>query len=221
MSDFSGFSTDAMDFLRDLAAHNDRAWFQPRKADYERLLKRPFEDLCAAVGEEFAARDVPLQSDPIRSPFRIYRDIRFSKDKSPYKTWLAASFEWIGGGSGSAGCYFHLQPENVYVGGGRWHPDSAWVGRWRTFVDERSDELRSLLDDPGFASRFGDLHGDGLKRVPPGYPADHPEAELLKLKDVTFGIRLDDAAALSPELPATIATTLGAAVPVMRLLAAI
>ena len=221
MSAFEGFSADAMEFLADLAAHNERNWFQPRKGDYERLLKRPFEELCAAVGEEFAARDIPLQSDPIRSPFRIYRDVRFSKDKSPYKTWLAASFPWIGGGSASAGGYFHLQPGNVYVGGGLWHPDSSWVSRWRAFVDERGDELRDALDDPAFASTFGSLHGDALKRVPPGYPADHPEAELLKLKDVTFGTRLDDDAALSAELPARIAETLAVGVPVMRLLSAV
>ena len=221
MSAFEGFSPEAMQFLVNLAAHNERAWFQPRKADYERLLKRPFVELCAAVGEEFAARDVPLQSDPIRSPFRIYRDIRFSRDKSPYKAWLAAAFPWIGVGSASAGGYFHLQPGNVYVGGGLWHPDPGWVRRWRSFVDERGDELRGLLDDPAFASTFGPLHGDALRRVPPGYPAEHPEAELLKLKDVTFGTRLDDAAALSPELPATIAETLAVAVPVMRLLSAV
>lgn len=221
MSAFAGFSPEAMQFLADLAGHNERAWFQPRKTDYERMLKRPFEELCAAIGEEFAARDIPLQSDPIRSPFRIYRDIRFSKDKSPYKTWLAASFAWIGGGGTSGGGYFHLQPGNVYVGGGLWHPDSGWVSRWRTFVDERGDELRDVLDDPAFVATFGALHGDALKRVPPGYPADHPEAELLRLKDVTFGTRLDDDAAYSPHLPATIADTLAVGVPVMRLLSSV
>ena len=79
---FSGFSPEAIQFLADLAANNDRAWFQPRKADYERLLKEPLEALVAALAERFEARGIPLQADPKRSIFRIYRDTRFSKDKS-------------------------------------------------------------------------------------------------------------------------------------------
>ena len=82
-SSFTGFKPEAVDFLVELSQHNDRAWFQPRKADYERLLKRPLEDLCVALDEAFRARRVPLMADPAKSPFRIYRDVRFSKDKSP------------------------------------------------------------------------------------------------------------------------------------------
>src|SRR4051795_4259081 len=82
---FEGFRPEAVEFLADLAQNNDRAWFQPRKADYERLLKEPLEALCVALDERFAATGIPLAADPARSPFRIYRDVRFSKDKSPYK----------------------------------------------------------------------------------------------------------------------------------------
>jgi uncharacterized protein (TIGR02453 family) len=80
---FTGFRPDALQFLADLAEHNDRAWFQPRKAEYERLLKEPMEALVAALDERFAARGIPLQAGPKRAVFRIYRDTRFSKDKSP------------------------------------------------------------------------------------------------------------------------------------------
>src|SRR5215210_5715718 len=96
---FSGFSPEAIQFLADLAENNDRAWFQPRKADYERLLKEPLEAFVAAVGERLEARNVPIQADPAKSPFRIYRDVRFAKDKSPYKTNIGAGFPWIEGGS--------------------------------------------------------------------------------------------------------------------------
>ena len=89
---FEGFSPAAIQFLVDLAANNERSWFQPRKAEFERLLKGPLEALCVALGETFARRGIPLSADPARSPFRIYRDVRFSKDKSPYKTHVAASF---------------------------------------------------------------------------------------------------------------------------------
>lgn len=81
---FTGFTREAIDFLADLAANNDRAWFQPRKADYERLIKRPLEGLCVELAEQFRTRGIPLVSDPAKSPFRIYRDTRFSKDKSPH-----------------------------------------------------------------------------------------------------------------------------------------
>ena len=81
---FEGFKPAAFQFLVDLAAHNDRAWFQPRKQEYERLLKEPMETLVAALGDRFRDRGIPLEADPRRSIFRIYRDTRFSKDKSPY-----------------------------------------------------------------------------------------------------------------------------------------
>ena len=81
---FPGFRPEAIQFLADLAANNDRAWFQPRKAEYERLLKEPMEELCVALEAEFRGREIPLHADAARSPFRIYRDTRFSKDKSPH-----------------------------------------------------------------------------------------------------------------------------------------
>lgn len=82
---FTGFTPEAIQFLADLAENNDRSWFQPRKAAYERLLKEPMEALCAALAERFADRGIPLLADPKRSPFRIYRDTRFSRNKDPYK----------------------------------------------------------------------------------------------------------------------------------------
>ena len=91
---FSGFEPDALQFLADLAANNDRSWFKPRKADYERLIKEPLEALCVALADRFDKLRLPLEADPKRSPFRIYRDVRFSKDKSPYKTAQGADFPW-------------------------------------------------------------------------------------------------------------------------------
>ena len=93
---FSGFDPEAIQFLVNLAENNSRDWFQPRKADFERLLKVPMEQLCVALEDQFRSRGIPLNADPARSPFRIYRDVRFSKDKSPYKTAASASFRWAG-----------------------------------------------------------------------------------------------------------------------------
>jgi uncharacterized protein (TIGR02453 family) len=94
---FAGFQPEAIDFLAELSQNNDRAWFQPRKPEYERLLKQPLEALCVALDEVFRARGIPLKADPARSPFRIYRDVRFAKDKSPYKTNVGASFPYVEG----------------------------------------------------------------------------------------------------------------------------
>ena len=212
---FTGFSRDAIQFLVDLAANNDRAWFNPRKADYERLLKQPLEALCVALDERFRARGIPLEADPARSPFRIYRDVRFSKDKSPYKTHVSASFGYVGGDPHGGG-YFHFQPGEMYIGGGMWHPEASKLAAWRRVVD-KGDGLEAL-EDPAFVETFGGLDGEKLTRVPQGYPKDHPRAELLKLKDMTFGHRLADDEVLSPNLPDTLADGFAKAVPVFRLL---
>ena len=213
---FAGFTHEALQFLADLAANNERAWFAPRKTDYERLLKHPLEALCVELGERFAARNIPLVADPAHSPFRIYRDTRFSKDKSPYKPYVSASFPWRDGGPGG---YFSLRPGEIYLGGGLWHPDPAVLAAWRAAVATRPEEIHAALEDPGFVAAFGQVEGDRLKRTPAGFPSDHPDAALLKLKDVTFHRRLSDAQALSAGLPDELADGFAAAVPVLRLLA--
>jgi uncharacterized protein (TIGR02453 family) len=230
---FTGFRPEAIQFLADLAANNDRAWFQPRKGEYERLLKEPLEGLIVALGERFEARGIPLRADPAKSPFRIYRDVRFSKDKSPYKTNLGASFPWIGDGAEegggrsnisnvhSGGGYFHLQPGEIFVGGGIWHPEKPWLDAFRRRVVDEPGRIRELIEEPRFRKAFGSLGGDELRRVPTGFPPDHPDADLLKKKDVTFGRRLSDADAMSPALPDVIADSFEAAMPVMRYLAAV
>ena len=215
---FMGFSRDAVQFLVDLALHNERSWFQPRKGEYERLLKEPLEALCAALGERFEASGLPLRADPSRSPFRIYRDIRFSADKTPYKTHVSASFPWAGEGGG-VGAYFHFQPGEMFAGGGMWHPEPAQLAAWRQAVDRDLGAVEAVLRSPGFVGTFGEVSGDRLKRVPTGFAADHPAAELLKLKDVTFGRRLSDDEALSSGLPDLLVETFAAAIPLLGLLA--
>jgi uncharacterized protein (TIGR02453 family) len=232
---FTGFPPEAIDFLAELAANNDRAWFQPRKAEYERLLKVPLEQLCVALEEQFRARDIPLHADPARSPFRIYRDTRFSKDKSPYKPNVSASFGWAGDGVDAAagrshsenvhasGGYFHLQPGDIFVGGGVWHPDGPWLAAFRKRIVADDGSFDSIVSAPAFRDAFGAVSDDGesLKRVPPGYPADHPAADLLRKKNVTFGRRLSDDEALSADLPVVLADTFETATPLMRWLATI
>jgi uncharacterized protein (TIGR02453 family) len=223
--EFQGFEPEAIQFLADLAVNNERDWFQPRKRDFERLLKQPLEALVVALASRFAERGLPLLADPRRSIFRIYRDTRFSKDKSPYKTNVGASFPWIGDHAGADdeahgnGGYFHFQPGEMFFGGGMHMPDRERIQAWRRKVDEDPGAVHEALEDPGFTAVFEHINAhDPLKRVPQGYPPDHPDAELLKMRDVVFGRRLSDAEALSADLPDTLADGYAAAVPVFRLL---
>ena len=223
---FGGFKPEAIQFLLDLAAHNDRAWFQPRKADFELLLKEPMEALVAALDDRFAARGIPLRADPKRSIFRIYRDTRFSKDKSPYKTNVGASIPWVEGASGpddvvhGNGAYFHFAPGNMFAGGGMWSPDKARLDALRRAVVEEPDRVLAAVEDPGFLETFGPVSShETLKRVPPGYPADHPLADLLRYKDLTFGRSLTDEEVMAPSLPDVLVDDFAAAVPVFRFLA--
>ena len=180
---------------------------------------------------------IPLRADPARSPFRIYRDVRFSKDKSPYKTNLGASFPWVGDDAGeadseggarshssnvhSSGGYFHLSPGEIFVGGGIWHPEKPWLDAFRRRVVDEPGRIRKLIDEPGFKATFGSLGGDTLVRVPTGFPPDHPDVELLKLKDVTFGRGLSEEDVFSAELPRILARDFAVAVPVMSFLASL
>jgi uncharacterized protein (TIGR02453 family) len=217
-SEFEGFRQEALDFLVSLALNNERSWFQPRKADYERLLKDPLEHFCLALGEEFAARGIPFSAGA-RSPFRIYRDVRFSKDKSPYKTNVGASFPWTGEGGGVGG-YFHLEPGAAFTGGGMYHPSPARLAAWRTAVTTDREGVHAAVDDPAFVAAYGRVYAEtSLKRAPAGFDPDDPDMELLKLKDVVFGHPLADAEVLAPDLPGRIAGDLAASLPVMRYLA--
>jgi uncharacterized protein (TIGR02453 family) len=221
---FAGFQPEAIQFLLDLAANNDRAWFTPRKAEYERLLKEPMEELVVALDERFRARGIPLEGDPRRSIFRIYRDTRFSKDKSPYKTNVGASLPWVEGTAGEGrahgnGAYLHFQPGRMFVGGGMYMPDRTRLEAFRRAVVDDPDRVRAALEDPAFLATFGPVGShETLKRLPPGYPADHPMADLLRYKDVTFGRSMTDEEFLSPSLPDRLADDLATAVPVFRFL---
>lgn len=238
MSTFTGFQPEAIQFLADLAQNNDRAWFQPRKAEFERLLKEPMEQMIVALADAFAARGVPMLADPKRSPFRIYRDTRFSRDKAPYKTHLGATFPWAGGtGSGARGGavaagggheerahgnggYFHFEPGEMYAGGGMWRMEKPKLDAFRRMLLTEPEMVRTALHDPAFVAEFGaaETH-EALQRVPLGYPKDHPLADMFRWKDVIFGRRLADEEVLSPDLPDRLAAGWAKAAPVYRFLA--
>jgi uncharacterized protein (TIGR02453 family) len=176
-----------------------------------------------------------MLADPKRSPFRIYRDTRFSRDKSPYKAHLGATFPWVeaapgaeaGGGHDERahgnGGYFHFQPGEMYVGGGMWQMEKPRLEAFRAAVLADPERVTAALQEPAFVEWFGGgaRPHDELKRFPPGYPQDHPLAHMFRWKDVVFGRSLSDAEVGSPDLPDRLAEGYATAVPVFRFLASL
>jgi uncharacterized protein (TIGR02453 family) len=209
MTIFPGFSPDALKFLRQLQRHNDREWFKARKAQFDELLLHPMQ-LFVEEMDVRLARSVPeIHGSPKRSIFRIYRDTRFSKDKSPYKTHVASWFSHVRASHGvgtethgaGAGYYFHVEPGASLVAGGIWMPARPALAAIRERIAERGGELSTLVRARSLTKRFGALSTDGkLTRVPRGFAPDHPYADLLRHASFTVSAPLDDAQVLSPKL---------------------
>jgi len=173
-------------FLKDLAAHNDRAWFAENKHRYERDVKAPLLAFIADFDEHLVKISRHFTADPRPqggSMFRIYRDTRFSHDKRPYKTHAAAQFRHGVGRDAHAPCfYLHLEPGEVFMGAGVWHPDGATLKRLRDAIAEHPKKWRQARDKTVGAGRLY-MDGELLQRPPRGYDPDHPEIGDLKRKD--------------------------------------
>ena len=186
------------DFLADLTDHNERTWFQAHKATYEQLRTR-FEADAEALFRELGRHD-PALAGPLgrKSVFRIYRDVRFSKNKDPYKTHFSAYFT-VNAGKGVEvpGYYLQLGPHGqTLIAGGLYQPDKTQLAAIRQEIDYTATELNGLLRAPDFHHYFGSMGGDRLKKAPAGFPTDHPEIELLKHKGFLATHELTDAEAL-------------------------
>ncbi|HEY0741631.1 MAG TPA: DUF2461 domain-containing protein [Chryseosolibacter sp.] len=173
-------------FLKDIKKNNDRDWFEKNKPRYLEA-KQTFEDLVAAVLGEISKFDSGLGGlDPKKLPFRIYRDVRFSKDKSPYKTNMGAGFSPNGKLVQEPGYYLHLEPGNKsFVAGGIYMPDAPNLAKIRQEIDYNADKLKKIMNAKSFKSSFDGFDDfDKLKTMPKGYPKDHPMVEVLKLKSI-------------------------------------
>jgi uncharacterized protein (TIGR02453 family) len=214
---FPGFRPEAFRFLRQLRKNNDRAWFKPRKGTYEDELMWPMQCLVAELGRELPARGVPLAGDPARALFRIYRDTRFSANKDPYKTYVAAYLSRSGDRKEDGGLYVHVGHDECFFGSGFWNSDKALVSRWRERLASAPGEFLdavATLEEAGLEVRMQ----DPLKRMPRGYEpaADSPAAEYLKAKGLFATRNFTQEEAGSPELAATIADTAVATLPLLR-----
>ena len=171
-------------FLRDISKHNDREWFEKNKARYLDA-KESFEDLVGNVLDELVKFDDGLSGlNPKKLAFRIYRDVRFSKDKRPYKTNMGAGFSPNGKLVQEPGYYLHLQPGNKsFVAGGIYQPDTENLNKIRQEIDYNADKLKKIMSERKFRTLFNDFDDfDKLKTMPRGYAKDHPDIEWLKHK---------------------------------------
>jgi len=180
---FPGFKPEARQFLRELAANNNRAWFKPRKAEYEKYVRGPLMELTWELGVALSDFAEGYRTDPRKAVYRIYRDVRFSRNKDPYKTHAAASFPPIGLDRHAGACfYFHFSADEMFVGGGVYAPGSAELRLIRERIASDHEDLRGIVAAPDFKQAFGYIRGVTLKRIPQGFPRDHPAADLLVRK---------------------------------------
>jgi uncharacterized protein (TIGR02453 family) len=206
LSTFGGFPKEMTTFFRGLKRNNRREWFQPRKETFDLHVKGPMTELVEALNSEFAKFAPQYVTDPKKAIFRIYRDTRFSPDKTPYKTHIAASFRRRGGEQMAvSGYYFSISNEQIEIAGGIYHPAPDTTLLVRTHIAENYEELRRILADKMLRRRVGALQGDELSRAPKGFDPRHPAIDLIKKKDWILDMELEPSLATTPRLRREIA----------------
>lgn len=181
-----------LSFLKELENNNNREWFNENRSQYENA-KMEFEALINSIIPGIYKFDPQIGTpDTKKSIFRIFRDVRFSKDKSPYKTNFGSFIAKGGRKGGFAGYYLHIQPGKSFIGGGMYMPHSDTLKAVRSEVLYHVDEFKKIIQNKQFQKYFEMVEGERLKRPPKGFPADFPDIELLKLKSFVVLNRLDD-----------------------------
>jgi len=179
-------------FLKDLEANNDREWFQDNKKRFEDA-KKTFEAFVDGIIEDFSLVEDLGGIRAKNCLFRIYRDVRFSKNKSPYKTNMGASISREGRRSSLPPYYLHVQPNNEsFIAGGLYMPEPKRLAGFREAIAEDSTDFKKILNNSKFKEYYGTPDGEKLKTAPRGFAKDHPEIELLRLKHVTVMHRVND-----------------------------
>ncbi|MGV3708992.1 MAG: DUF2461 domain-containing protein [Gemmatimonas sp.] len=222
---FAGFRPTALTFLKGLKKNNRKEWFEEHRDGYEREIKRPLLALIEEVDVLLAGFAPEIIGSPRKSMFRIYRDVRFSKDKSPYKTHAAAWFYHRDGGSsvgseaahGGAGFYIHIEPEGSFMGGGIWMPPRPVLNRIRQNIADDYQGFEDIVHSTRFRKLFGDLEKEAmLSRPPRGFAPDHPAGDWLRYQSFTAGRKLTQEEVMSPKLPQILARYYEAMTPLIR-----
>ncbi|HLZ46206.1 MAG TPA: DUF2461 domain-containing protein [Gemmatimonadales bacterium] len=219
------FTSATLVFFRGLARNNKKPWFEAHRAAYEQDVVAPMRELIEEIDVRLARFAPEIMGHPKRSMFRIYRDVRFSKDKSPYKTnagcwfWHRDADPRVGDSAegGGAGFYFHLQPGNSFTGAGIWMPPRPLLGKLRDAIVADPRGFERIVKHPGFVRRFGGLDEEHcLKRMPRGYDEQHPAARWLKFQSFVSGRDLSDNQITSPRLAALLQDDFAKLLPLVR-----
>jgi uncharacterized protein (TIGR02453 family) len=216
---FPGFSSDALAFLRALKRNNRREWFKPRQEKHDTLIKAPMLELVEALNHEFA-RFAPEYITPApKAVYRIYRDTRFAKDKTPYKTHIAAIFPRHSAiKREGAVFYFHFSEKELLVFGGVYAPDREELLAYRNLLQEHYEEFQSILADKQLKKLTGGLQGEQLSRMPKGFSEDHPAEALLRQKQWYLECSLDVKLVTSPKIVTELARRFAAMAPMIEFL---
>jgi uncharacterized protein (TIGR02453 family) len=198
---FRGFPPEGIAFLRELKENNDREWFTPRKHIYEERVRLPMIELVRAIHGEMLRFAPQYVGEPAKCVFRIYRDTRFSKNKIPYKTSVAASFRHSKAGRHeAAGYYFSVSPEEIEVGGGIYMPEPDTLLAVRQRIAEDHMAFRGTFESAKVKKLMGELYGESAQRAPKGFAPEHPAIELLKRRQFCLFTSLDAGIATTPKL---------------------
>ena len=215
------FTESTLRFLDELAAHNDRAWFEANKARYESLVREPALHFISAMAQPLEAFAPNFRADPRKvggSLMRIHRDTRFSRDKSPYKTNVGIQFRHaVGKDVHAPGFYLHIAIDGCFLGAGCWRPEADVLGRIRDRIVAKPDAWVAATGDRGFTRHWA-LAGESLSRPPRGFAADHPAIEDLKRKDFVGICALDSGQVAGKGLVRLATDRFAAAAPLMRFL---
>ena len=208
-------------FLTELKRNNDRGWFQENKSRYEDVARGPAMEFIAAVAPGLARVSKHIRADPRPvggSLFRIHRDVRFSKDKSPYKTHVGIHLRHVAAKDAHApGFYLHLEPRQVFFGCGIWHPDTKTARRIREAIVERSGDWRKAVHAKRFRAQF-ELSGESLKRPPRDFDPEHPLIDDLKRKDFIAVKALKQSDVTQPDFATDFVKLCSQGAPLMRFL---
>ncbi|HET9040677.1 MAG TPA: TIGR02453 family protein [Gemmatimonadales bacterium] len=224
-TEFNGFRPAALAFLRRLARHNSREWFERHRAVYETEVRDPLRSLVEEMDVRLARIAPEIVGDPRRSVFRIHRDVRFSADKSPYKTNAACQFYHHDAGRGAgqdaegagAGLYFQLADGECFAAGGIWMPARPALEKIREALAEDPEGLDRVVRATAFRRRFKALDREAmLTRLPRGYAEGHPAERWLRYKSFTATRLLTEREATSARLPALLERDFAALVPLVR-----
>ena len=212
------FSAETLRFLRALKRNNRREWFNAHRDDYERHVREPMIAIVERLAADFRSFAPELVASPKISMYRIYRDTRFSENKAPYKTHVAAVFPTRGlPKHEGAGLYFHVSPDEVWIGGGMYMPQPQQLLAVREHIAANVRQLRAIVESPAFRRRV-ELSGDKLTRVPRGFPKDHEAAEYLKYRHFVAGAEFPPAFAASPKFYPTLVSVFRQVLPLARFL---